>query len=246
MAAENQELHVGEVLRQIATLSSITDILELVRATIVKLGANRTSYHLTPKLRSQTDRRVQLATSGFSKKWLTLYEEADFRKYDPIPDITMQHGEPMFWQQALASRRLNENEQKFVKQLEAHGLHEGIGIPLFGPKGRNAYSAFTFDPTELMFDDQIIATVAALASAAHVRICNIIEKKHQRKVQLSERETQVIQLIANGRSNKAIAADLQISRSTTDTYVRRVFAKLNVSDRINASRKALELGILRL
>lgn len=246
MAADNQDLHIGKVFQQIATLSSITDVLELVRVAVVKLGANRTSYHLTPKLRSQTDRKVELATSGYSKEWLALYEEADFRKYDPIPDIVMQHGEPMFWQKALASRRLNENEQEYVKQREAHGLHEGIGIPLFGPKGRNAYSAFTFDPAELIFDDRIIATVAAIAGAAHIRLCNIIEKKHERKVQLSERETQVIQLIAHGRSNKAIAADLDIGGSTADTYVRRVFAKLDVSDRTGASIRALELGILRL
>ncbi|MEH6758347.1 MAG: autoinducer binding domain-containing protein [Parasphingorhabdus sp.] len=246
MGAENQDLHIGDVFRQIATLSSIPDILSEVRLAANKLGANRTNYHLTPKLRSQTDSNVVLASSGFPREWQKLYEDVDFRKHDPIPDIIMQHGEPMFWQQALASRRLNENEKRFVKQMEAHGLHQGIGIPLFGPKGRNAYSSFTFDPTELIFDDQIIATVAGLAGAAHVKISNIIEKKHARKVRLSEREAQVIQLIAHGHSNKTIASDLEISRSTADTYVRRVFAKLEVSDRTGASMKALELGILRL
>lgn len=246
MAAKSQNIHIGDVFRRIASLSSIADIAELARVSLIDLGANRTSYHLTPKLRSQTDYRVQLLTTGFSKEWLQLYEEADFRKYDPIPDIIMQHGEPMLWRDALALRRLNENEKKFVQQLEAHGLMEGIGIPLFGPKGRNAYSAFTFDPVELTYDDRTIAAVAALSSAAHLRICNILDKQYGSKVQLSEREAQVIRLIANGRSNKGIAADLDIGGSTADTYVRRVFAKLEASDRISASIRALELGILRL
>ncbi len=246
MATENQNFHIGIVFRQIAGLSSLSDILELVRIAAVNLGANRTSYHFTPKLKSQTDHTVQLATSGFTKEWLKLYEEAGFRKCDPIPDIIMQHGEPMLWQDALASRRLNEDEKRFVSQLEDHGLTEGIGIPLFGPKGRHAYSAFTFDPVQLTFDESTIATVAALAGAAHVRICNILDKQFERKVQLSEREAQVIQLIAHGRSNKAIAAELKIGGSTADTYVRRVFAKLDASDRTGASIRALELGILRL
>jgi DNA-binding CsgD family transcriptional regulator len=246
VATTDQDLHVGEILRQISSSSSIAEILEMVRSVVVKLGANRTSYHLTPKLRSQTDRRIHLATSGFSDKWLRLYEEADFRKHDPIPDIIMRHGEPMLWQDALASKRLNEGEEEFVRQLEAHGLHNGIGIPLFGPKGRDAYSAFTFEPEKLMYDDKTIAMVSAIAGMAHVRICNILEKEHAHNVQLSDRETQVIQLIANGRSNKAIASDLSIGGSTADTYVRRIFAKLDVSDRIGASIRALELGILRL
>ncbi len=246
MATKNQDLQIGNILRQIATLSSISDILELIRITVVNLGANRTSYHFTPKLKSQTDHTVQLATSGFSKEWLKLYEEAGFRECDPIPDIIMQHGEPMLWQDALTARRLNEKEKNFVSQLEDHGLMEGIGIPLFGPKGRHAYSAFTFDPVELAFDDRIVATITALASAAHVRICNILDKQFERKVELSEREAQVIRLIAHGHSNKAIAAELKIGGSTADTYVRRVFAKLDASDRTGASIRALELGILRL
>lgn len=246
MATKNQDLHIGNVLRQIAALSSISDILEVIRIAVVDLGANRTSYHFTPKLKSQTDHTVQLATYGFSKEWLTLYEEAGFRECDPIPDIIMQHGEPMSWQNALSSRRLNENEKKFVSKLEDHGLMEGIGIPLFGPKGRHAYSAFTFDPIELAFDDQIVATIAALASAAHVRICNILDKQFERKVELSDREAQVIRLIAHGHSNKTIAAELKIGGSTANTYVRRVFAKLDASDRTGASIRALELGILRL
>lgn len=246
MATGDDDFHIGNVFRQIASLSSLSDILELVRVSVVKLGANRTSYHFTPKLKSQTDHAVQLATSGFSKEWLKLYEEAGFRKCDPIPDIIMQHGEPMLWQDALGSRRLNDDETRFVSQLKAHGLSEGLGIPLFGPKGRHAYSAFTFDPAKLMFDERIVATVAALSGAAHLRICGILDKQYERKVELSERESQVIRLIAHGHSNRAIAAELKIGGSTADTYVRRVFAKLDASDRTGASIRALELGILRL
>lgn len=246
MATENHNLHIGELFQRIASLSSLADILELVRIAVVNLGANRTSYHFTPKLKSQTDHMVQLATYGFSREWLGLYEEPGFRQNDPIPDIVMQHGGPMLWHDALALRRLNENEERFASLLKAHDLDQGIGIPLYGPKGRHAYSAFTFDPVQLTYDEGTIATVAAIASAAHVRICNILDKQYEPQVHLSQRETQVIRLIAHGHSNKAIAADLDIGGSTADTYVRRVFAKLDASDRISASIRALELGILRL
>jgi DNA-binding CsgD family transcriptional regulator len=50
-------------------------------------------------------------------------------------------------------------------------------------------------------------------------------------VSLSPREREIVRLIAGGLPNKAIAAVLDISLWTVATYVRRLFAKLNVSSR---------------
>ncbi|MEL6875444.1 MAG: LuxR C-terminal-related transcriptional regulator, partial [Pseudomonadota bacterium] len=71
-------------------------------------------------------------------------------------------------------------------------------------------------------------------------------KAEKDSCQLSDREKQVVRRIGQGLSNKAIAVDLDISLSTADTYVKRVFAKLEVNDRIGATIKALEKGVLLL
>ena len=48
---------------------------------------------------------------------------------------------------------------------------------------------------------------------------------------LSERELQIVELVAQGKSNKQIAKKLKISEWTVSTHLRRVFAKLNVDSR---------------
>jgi DNA-binding CsgD family transcriptional regulator len=48
---------------------------------------------------------------------------------------------------------------------------------------------------------------------------------------LTARELQIVALVAEGRINKQIAADLQISEWTVSTHLRRVFAKLDVDTR---------------
>jgi RNA polymerase sigma factor (sigma-70 family) len=48
---------------------------------------------------------------------------------------------------------------------------------------------------------------------------------------LTERESQIVQLIAQGLSNKQIAKRLQISEWTVSTHLRRIFAKLGVDSR---------------
>ncbi len=61
---------------------------------------------------------------------------------------------------------------------------------------------------------------------------------------LSEREIEALRLMALGKTNRQIAQDLTISLSSVKTYVQRIIKKLRVSDRTQASVKAIELGLL--
>jgi DNA-binding CsgD family transcriptional regulator len=68
--------------------------------------------------------------------------------------------------------------------------------------------------------------------------------KAQAALGLSERELQVLQELAAGRSNKEIAAQLHVSPNTVKTHVARLFEKLGAKRRTEAIRRARELGIV--
>ena len=61
---------------------------------------------------------------------------------------------------------------------------------------------------------------------------------------LSERELQVVRLVAKGYSNQAIADELHLSLETVRTYLRRMFAKLDVRDRTQLAVLAHTAGLL--
>lgn len=61
---------------------------------------------------------------------------------------------------------------------------------------------------------------------------------------LSPRELEVIRLVARGRSNQQIADELFLSLETVRTYLRRMFAKLDVRDRTQLAVLAYEAGLL--
>ncbi len=63
---------------------------------------------------------------------------------------------------------------------------------------------------------------------------------------LSEREVEVLQLMARGSANKQIAAGLSITESTVKTHVANIFQKLEVSHRTEAVTKAMSQGIIKL
>ena len=67
-----------------------------------------------------------------------------------------------------------------------------------------------------------------------------------RPEQLSERELEVLRLMATGAPNKEIAATLTISESTAKTHVANIFQKLDVKDRTEAVTQAVQRGIIKL
>jgi len=61
---------------------------------------------------------------------------------------------------------------------------------------------------------------------------------------LSERELQVLLLLARGASNQEIAQELVIVVDTVKRHVSHIFSKLGVKNRVQAVKKARELGLL--
>lgn len=61
---------------------------------------------------------------------------------------------------------------------------------------------------------------------------------------LTERETEILRLMAGGFSNKEIANSLRVAEGTVKNHVSNILSKLGVRDRTRAVLKALELGIV--
>jgi DNA-binding NarL/FixJ family response regulator len=61
---------------------------------------------------------------------------------------------------------------------------------------------------------------------------------------LSEREIEVLRLVATGNSNKEIGARLSITEQTAKAHMKRIIAKLAANDRTHAVTLALDRGIL--
>lgn len=68
--------------------------------------------------------------------------------------------------------------------------------------------------------------------------------KARAALSITDREFEVLELLAAGRSNKEIAQKLEVSPNTVKTHVARLFEKLEASRRTEAILKARELGLI--
>ena len=73
---------------------------------------------------------------------------------------------------------------------------------------------------------------------------NVIDEEVIKKLQISHREKEVLDLIAIGLSNKEIADQLFVSENTIKTHSSNLFSKLDVKRRTQAVQRAKELNII--
>jgi DNA-binding CsgD family transcriptional regulator len=231
----------------IAKMESIRGILNCGHELLFSFGAVRTSYHFTPPFASQKGKHVYISTTNFPDAWMELYRNPDFRLNDPVSDYIMQRGEIMIVEDAIAEQSLQDGQLDFVEKLRSMRLNHAFGVPLFGPNGRNAYATVGFDrPLHAEQDMYLSSLVMASSNACFRRINQLIIKRMRQEVTLSIREQEVLNAMCAGLSNRQIAEKSGIAPATVDTYVRRLFFKLDVNDRTSAILKALTLGLTTL
>jgi putative nucleotidyltransferase with HDIG domain len=70
------------------------------------------------------------------------------------------------------------------------------------------------------------------------------QRRRAERSPLSNRETEVLRILAQGKAYKVIAAELGVSTSTVRTHLHNVYARLGVDDRAQAVLRATEMGWL--
>lgn len=85
---------------------------------------------------------------------------------------------------------------------------------------------------------------SVVAPALTAALFDVARRGDEAASPLSEREGQVLQLLAEGNTNKEIAASLFVSEATVKTHVENILRKLGVSDRTQAVAEAFRRGFV--
>jgi DNA-binding NarL/FixJ family response regulator len=133
------------------------------------------------------------------------------------------------------------------------GENESAGI-LFLSDGqfnvedvKRAYRVWGILPTDASAEE-LIAAIHALSQGLIVGTPTLLFEANEpaERGPLTERETEVLGLLARGMANKQIAASLGISEHTVKFHVSSIYTKLNVTNRAEAVREGLRGGWIAL
>jgi len=73
-----------------------------------------------------------------------------------------------------------------------------------------------------------------------------LEVQDNRVITLTRRELEVLNLVFEGKSSREVAAALFCSKRTIDFHLARIYDKLQVSNRVQAMRRATMLGLINI
>jgi HD-GYP domain-containing protein (c-di-GMP phosphodiesterase class II) len=146
------------------------------------------------------------------------------------------------------------------ERLDGSGYHRGVAAAGLTPAARvlavaDAYCAMTQPRPHrhAMEPDRAAATLAAEASAGRLdldAVRAVVEAAGRRAPRmtrpagLTERETEVVRLLARGLQTKQVADRLGISAKTADRHVQNAYGKIGVSTRAGATLFAMQHGLV--
>jgi len=113
--------------------------------------------------------------------------------------------------------------------------------------GADGYLLKDMEPEEILIKlRRAIGGQTVLDESISTLLANVLRNENRspplNQIEFTSREKQIVSLIAEGKSNKAIARELGISDGTVKVHVKNVLRKLNLSSRLEAAVWAFEHG----
>jgi len=231
-----------DILKRIASAPSLPLLWRQMTRYFGRHGFAAVSYYW---VRATTHLPATMPLQyGFSKEEIELYLSLDFQRLDIVPRAALAAGMPIRWSTVWQHSELTVEERTFLETMRGIGFSDGFSLPCYGPNSRNAVVGVSKIKPGTDISAGHMTLIHFAAQAAHLRICALFADETTRDRQLSTREKEILDWVARGKSNNVIAEILAISPGTVDTYMRRIYEKLDVSDRTSAAVKGVGLGLI--
>jgi DNA-binding NarL/FixJ family response regulator len=175
---------------------------------------------------------IIVAEAGNGEQALALY-----RKHRPDVVLMDMRMPVMNGFEALSVLRREFPDARVVA-LSTFGGDEDIRRALNG--GAQAYL------TKDVLPDELIAAIRAVHADERYLPESVLATLAAEMPRLSERELEVLRLVAQGLSNKRIAYVLNIAEDTAKNHVKSILKKLGADDRTQAATEAIQRGIIHL
>lgn len=261
--SSNQMLDYIEKLHSVtattALLNSaqqVDDILQYLLDTAIEITGAERAYIM---LRDQTDSKLYImAARAWDQEEL---DEADIEFSSSIVDHVLRNRTPVIALNAQTDRRFGH-----ISSVQSKALRSLLCVPLIR---RDQVTGVLYADNRVskgVFKDTVIPLLEILAHHASLALENARrfqqtasdldasrQQVHYLQTQianqslthpLSERELEVMSLIASGLANTEIASRLGIGVSTVKKHINHIFSKLHVENRGRAIVQAQKLGLV--
>ena len=230
-----------EACAEAKTLQNLEDV---GRVFLKSIGGADTSFTLGQILGVGGVIQPGPIFGDFEHPWVKYYVENNCVRYDPVPVIAMTVHDDLIWSDIRELSSLTQCQRHLFYAASEFGLPSGVAFPVPQLDGA-VFILLVASGRELTLSavERFLIRSAAAELVRYVRL--ILNDKDRTVLHLAPRETEVMQHILKGMTNKEIAQEIGVSPETVKDYVSRASQKLNARDRteaaVNFVRKKLAL-----
>ncbi len=229
---------------EISDAASAAKLWRVVRDYYRARGFRGFAYFLTSRGGGGGRRGFNIVHRGFPRAVQQSYVTEGWGDKDPLPPIVISRGAPTRWSLAWALMEPDPEQLAFLNRMREAGLGDGFTLPVYGPAGRNGSVNVGAAVSESALETAPVEEMHMVAQVAHMRLCQLLPDRGPLEKPLSARELEILDWVARGKSNSVIAEILDLSGATVDTYLRRIYEKLDVSDRTSAAVVGVGMGLI--
>lgn len=240
--------HFEDFVREANSATSAAELFSALLKTVKKHGLDRAIFSLSTD-HDDLDQKADFGiVHNYPQDWLKHYNENEYKYIDPVMVYGATTIDTFKWDD-IPKRFLLSKKQKLILDLGGEsGLHNGVCTPLRGVNNQLAGIALATTESRDAYDGNIdlINAYCNHFYLAYRRLHKKTKNDDQKNVCLTEREREVLKWMAIGKTNYEIGEILKISENTVDTHIRKIFDKLDAHNRILASVKAINMGLIHV
>jgi DNA-binding CsgD family transcriptional regulator len=237
---------VENLIATIGDAATSDDVFAAVQKHVELLGFE---YFLYDLVIPPTGLRPTYYTN-YPKEYVKQYIAKRYARYDTIINHAATTIRPFEWNDVVRMNQLTANQKLLRHDAWDSGLKGGAMVPIHGPGTTKAYFTVSNNMEPIEFKKMFIERrheLHVLATYTHERILDLCSKAEPTsRVRLTPRESEVMVMVALGKSNWDISKVCGISENTVKDYLKRIFRKMNVNSKAHATAVAISNGFIQL
>jgi len=240
-----REFNIQKFTDTLETVNSFNTLTTFFENCFSDLDIDTVCYQcLPPQGALANDPLFQILGIGYTQSAIDKYKENEDYRINPFLKKPLLLARPLQWSEILASPDLNLREKDFTQRSQKIMKGAGVSIPVFGPLRYDGVISIGFGDHKINLSSFDILELQMACQQAHLRFCTVLDEKKPIPIALTNRESEIMRWVMCGKSNTVIADIVGISPHTVNSYMRRIYLKLDVSDRVSAAFRALALGLI--
>lgn len=232
-------------LSELDRAETASGCLDALHRAAEELGWSCFGYGWAPALRFRAGESYAVMTRGLPESWKR--DWGRHGRHDPYMEHACGTPMPFAWSEVIEKAgSLSEKQRDCISYVhDAIGTSVALTIPVHVSGRRPAFLSLIGERSSTMMEDvEAIALMRLLAQSLDNHLFGKAACRGAEDSRLSSRERECLVWTARGKTVEDIATILDISADTVRVYMKRIVAKLQVSNKTHAVAKALALGMI--